>query len=410
MKKALNIFEKKDPLIVFNWKDSETDAEGWTVINSLRGGAAGGGTYMKKGLMREEVVSLAKMMEIRFSILGPSIGGAKSGINFDPDDPRKKDVLKRWFKVISPLLKSYYGTGGGLNIDEKSEMIAMTEEYGIWHPQEGIFNGHFNSNEADKINRIGQLRKGGGKIIEDPLFSPNVNKQYRLTDMISGYGAAEAVKQYYNIYGGNLKEKKAVIYGMGKAGSAAAFYLANYGAKIIGIIDSNGGVINEDGFTLEEIKTLLFTEDREIEGIQELDIINKKIWSIGAEIFVPCTTSVIINQDFVNGLIINGLELISCGENFPFEDSNAFFGPFTEEIDSKVSLIPDFISNCSTTRVFTYFMEDKVQLNDEAIFKDISNTIKKALKKIYDLNPSRINLNRTAFGIAMKYFDTSEKK
>ena len=45
MKDLLNKFENKEPEIVFNWKDAETEAEGWTVINSLRGGAAGGGQY-----------------------------------------------------------------------------------------------------------------------------------------------------------------------------------------------------------------------------------------------------------------------------------------------------------------------------------------------------------------------------
>ena len=42
MKNLLKKFENKEPEVVFNWKDPETDAEGWTVINSLRGGAAGG--------------------------------------------------------------------------------------------------------------------------------------------------------------------------------------------------------------------------------------------------------------------------------------------------------------------------------------------------------------------------------
>ena len=50
MKELLKKYENKEPEIIFNWKDSETEAEGWTVINSLRGGAAGGGTRMRKGL------------------------------------------------------------------------------------------------------------------------------------------------------------------------------------------------------------------------------------------------------------------------------------------------------------------------------------------------------------------------
>jgi hypothetical protein len=42
MKELLEKFENKQPEIVFEWNDSETDAKGWVVINSLRGGAAGG--------------------------------------------------------------------------------------------------------------------------------------------------------------------------------------------------------------------------------------------------------------------------------------------------------------------------------------------------------------------------------
>ena len=50
MKELLKKYEEKEPEIVFHWKDQQTEAEGWTVINSLRGGAAGGGTRMRVGL------------------------------------------------------------------------------------------------------------------------------------------------------------------------------------------------------------------------------------------------------------------------------------------------------------------------------------------------------------------------
>ena len=178
MKELLKKYENKQPEIVFNWKDSETEAEGWTVINSLRGGAAGGGTRMRKGLDKYEVTSLAKTMEVKFTVSGPAIGGAKSGINFDPHDPRKKGVLQRWYKAVAPLLKNYYGTGGDLNVDEIHEVIPITEDSGVWHPQEGVFNGHFKPTEADKINRIGQLRHGVIKVIESDTYSPDVFKKY----------------------------------------------------------------------------------------------------------------------------------------------------------------------------------------------------------------------------------------
>ena len=405
MKDLLQIFENKEPEIVFNWKDPETEAEGWTVINSLRGGAAGGGTRMRKGLDMNEVLSLAKTMEVKFSVSGPAIGGAKSGINFDPNDPRKKGVLQRWYKAVSPLLKSYYGTGGDLNVDEIHEVIPMTEECGVWHPQEGVFNGHFKPTEADKINRIGQLRQGVVKVIENTTFSPNIARKYTVADMITGYGVAQAVRHYYDIYGGNVVGKRAIVQGFGNVGSAAAFYLAEMGAKIVGIIDREGGLINENGFTFEEIRTLFLNKNGNklvAENIIPFEELNAKIWSIGAQIFTPCAASRLVVKSQVDNMIAAGLEVISCGANVPFADKEIFFGPIMEEVDSKVSLIPDFISNCGMARVFAYFMEKKVEMTDESIFSDTSDIIKKAIEKAHALNSDKKNISATAFEIALK--------
>jgi glutamate dehydrogenase/leucine dehydrogenase len=405
MKDLLKKFEDKQPEIVFNWKDAETEAEGWTVINSLRGGAAGGGTRMRKGLDMNEVLSLAKTMEVKFSVSGPAIGGAKSGINFDPNDPRKEGVLKRWYQAVSPLLKNYYGTGGDLNVDEIHEVIPMTEDCGVWHPQEGVFNGHFKPTEADKINRIGQLRQGVIKVIENTKFSPDVNRKYTVADMITGYGVAEAAKHYYNIYGGSIEGKKAIVQGFGNVGSAAAFYLAQMGAKIVGIIDRDGGLINENGFSFEEIRTLFLNKDGNklvAENMMPFEEINEKIWKIEAHIFAPCAASRLVTQSQVDQMIASGLEVISSGANVPFADREIFFGPIMEATDQKISLIPDFIANCGMARVFAYFMEKKVQMTDESIFSDTSDRIRMALEKTYSLNVSKQNISATAFEIALK--------
>lgn len=405
MKDLLKKFENKEPEVVFHWKDAETEAEGWTVINSLRGGAAGGGTRMRKGLDMNEVLSLAKTMEVKFSVSGPAIGGAKSGINFDPNDPRKKDVLQRWYKAVSPLLKSYYGTGGDLNVDEIHEVIPMTEACGVWHPQEGVFNGHFKPTEADKINRIGQLRQGVVKVIENTTFSPDLSKKYTVADMITGYGVAQAVRHFYDIYGGNVQGKKAIVQGFGNVGSAAAFYLAEMGAKVVGIIDRDGGVINENGFTFEEITALFRNKNGNTlvaDNMIPFAEINEKIWSIGAEIFAPCAASRLVTKAQVDSMVAAGLEVISCGANVPFADKEIFFGPIMEEVDSKVSLIPDFISNCGMARVFAYFMEKKVAMTDEAIFNDTSEIIKAAIQKTYDVSSDKKNISARAFEIALK--------
>ena len=136
-----------------------TNAEGWMVINSLRGGAAGGGTRMRLGLTKHEVESLAKTMEVKFTVAGPAIGGAKSGINFDPNDPRKEGVLRRWYTAVKPLLKNYYGTGGDLNIDEIHEVIPITASLGVEHPQEGVLKAILNPIKSRKKKSLSNYKK-----------------------------------------------------------------------------------------------------------------------------------------------------------------------------------------------------------------------------------------------------------
>ncbi len=406
MKDLLEKFENKQPEIVFEWKDPETEAIGWVVINSLRGGAAGGGTRMRVGLDKREVESLAKTMEVKFTVSGPAIGGAKSGINFDPNDPRKKGVLERWYKAVTPLLKHYYGTGGDLNVDEIHEVIPMTEDCGVWHPQEGVFNGHFQPREAQKINRIGQLRHGVIKVIEDEKYSPSISKKYVVADMITGYGVAESVKHYYDIYGGNLKGKRVIIQGWGNVGSAGAYYLAQEGAKIVGIIDIAGGLIKEEGFSFEEIRGLFINKNGNklyAENMLSFAEVNERIWSIEAEVFLPCAASRLITRDQVDQMINSGIEVIAAGANVPFADPEIFFGDIADYTDNNISVIPDFISNCGMARVFAYLMSNDLNVySDDDIFKDTSLIIRKALKRAFMKSSSKTKIAKTAFEIALR--------
>ena len=405
MKELLEKFENKRPEIVFEWKDSETEAEGWVVINSLRGGAAGGGTRMRAGLDKREVESLAKTMEVKFTVAGPPIVGAKSGINFDPKDPRKKEVLKRWYAAVTPLLKHYYGTGGDLNVDEIHEVIPTTEDCGVWHPQEGVFNGHFQPREAQKINRIGQLRHGVLKALEDTSFSPDVNRKYVVADMITGYGVAQSIKHYFDIWGGDVKGKKVIVQGWGNVGSAGAYYLAQQGAKVVGIIDRVGGLINEEGFSFEEIKDLFLNKNGNELSHQSLlsyEDINSKIWDLKADVFIPCAGSRMITKDQFERMEKAGVQVISSGANVPFADPEIFFGPIADLADNSISIIPYFISNCGMARVFAYLMSnDLTEISDSGIFEDTSITIYNALKNTYSKNPKTTGIAKTAFEIAL---------
>jgi glutamate dehydrogenase/leucine dehydrogenase len=403
MLELLKRFEEKRPEIVFEWKDAETDAEGWVVINSLRGGAAGGGTRMRKGLDKREVESLAKTMEIKFTVSGPAIGGAKSGINFDPSDPRKLQVLRRWYKAVLPLLKHYYGTGGDLFIDEIHEVIPITHDFGLLHPQEGVVNGHFKGGDRDRHQRITNLQQGVSKKVEDDNYLPTGSQHLRVADLITGYGVAMSIIHFCNLHGESLSDKRVLVQGWGNVGAAAGFYLASAGATIAGILDKDNGIYRNEGFSKEEVDRLINTRQTALfDGFSGDVLPANEIWSKEFDIFIPAAASRLVTQAQVEELVKNKVQVISCGANVPFADPEIFFGSIARYADERASVIPDFISNCGMARVFAYLMSNPDDLSDKGIFNDVSDIIHNALSNIYKVNKSKTNITKTAFEISLK--------
>ncbi len=256
MLKELENYLNKKPELVFEWNDLESEARGWLVINSLTGGAAGGGTRMRKGCNLAEVEDLAKTMEIKFKVCGPAIGGAKSGIDFDPQDPRKDQVLKRWFRAIRPLLLNYYGTAGDLNIDERKEVRPFLKELGINHPQFGVLEGHFHYPNDIKEEVLSRLQQGCELLVSSPEYNPMPSKaMYSTIDLITGYGVFQSIVSFYRIFKKEtLVGKRVAIQGWGNVGAAAGWYLANAGAQLVFIQDKEGFIMNQQGYSLESVQ------------------------------------------------------------------------------------------------------------------------------------------------------------
>jgi glutamate dehydrogenase/leucine dehydrogenase len=129
---------------------------------------------------------------------------------------------------------------------------------------------------------------------------------------------------------------------------------------------------------------------------------NERIWNIGAEVFIPGAASRLISKDQVDRMIQSGLEVISCGANVPFNDAEIFYGPVYEYADSQVSVIPDFIANCGMARAFAFLMQGNVEISDEAIFGDVSNTVRDALKRTREISGEKTRIAQTAFEIALR--------
>ena len=158
-------------------------------------------------------------------------------------------------------------------------------------------------------------------------------------------------------------------------GVAAAYYLAGQGVRIVGIIDRAGGLLNVAGFGLEEIRALLLARQGNVltaDNLLFFEEMNEKVWSMGADIFIPAASSCLMARSQVEQLLAGSLKIISCGANVPFAGPEIFFGPTGVFADERTAGIPDFIANCGMARVFAYLMETGAEITDQAIFADTS--------------------------------------
>jgi glutamate dehydrogenase/leucine dehydrogenase len=213
------------------------------------------------------------------------------------------------------------------------------------------------------------------------------------------------VVHYYRLYHDGQAGKKAIIQGWGSVGSSAGYYLAQSGVKVIAILDKYGGVINQEGFTPTEIGS--FLEGRhtdKLSGYSQIpfDQMMTEFWHLPADIFVPAAASKLVTKDQINSMIKAGVELIACGANVPFADQENFFGPVAEYADNQLSVIPDFIANCGMARVFAYLMEDEAVISDEAIFRDVSDTVKGALVKACENGCLPTKITQTVYQEALR--------
>lgn len=391
------------PELVVSWSDAETGARGWLVINSTRGGAAGGGTRMRAGLHPREVTYLAKAMELKFALSGPAIGGAKSGIDFDPSDPGRQGVLERWFRAITPLLRERYGTGGDLNVDEMQDVIPTFRKLGLQHPQAGVVRGHFGADDA-AISAI-MARMDCGVVAPVGRHHGVPGMELTVADMITGHGVAAAVRRYYRRQGRPLEGVRVLLEGFGNVGAACALYLARAGARIVGIRDACSILHAADGLDAGEIEDLFRRRTRKL-----LPADHPRVRPVtagpaalpAADVFVCAAISESITSRVLDELEGSGVQVIACGSNQPFRELKIGSTRVAQHADRRFSVLADFVANCGMARAFGYFMEPGAKPAADPVFDAVERTIADALDEVVDrAGGGRTRLLEAALGMGM---------
>lgn len=384
-------FLRRPPELMVEWRDPLTPARGWLIINSLRGGAAGGGTRMRPGVSPREVTYLAKAMELKFALAGPAIGGAKSGIDFDPLDPRKPEVLQRWYTAIRPYLEDRYGTAGDLGVDEVLDVIPAIGRLGIGHPQEGIVRGHLHPARAGLHRIIANLQGG----VEAPVHAARGLEGARITvaDMITGYGVAFTIRHYYERLGRRLQGVRVLLEGFGNVGAACGLYLARWGARLVAIADARSVLLAPEGLDATEVEALIRRREHRLLPSDDPRLIptaeRARFFEPVAEVFVCAAASGSITAETLSHLAGAGVSVIACGANHPFREQRLGSTRIARLADRRFSILPDILANCGMARTFSYLMEEDAEPLAEPIFTAVDRTIRETLDEVLERAAAR---------------------
>lgn len=379
-------FLTKPPRLVVEWTDDATGARGWLVINSLRGGASGGGTRMRKGVTREEVAYLSKSMQMKFAFSGPQIGGAKSGIDFDPRDPRKHEVLRRWFQTVLPYLSTCYGTGGDVNVDHQREVVPLCREMGLRHPQQGVMVGHLGLGPDELDGAVETLHQG----IREPVAEARIWEDgtcMTVSDVITGCGVVDAAAALRRARGGSLEGQRVVIEGFGNVGGSAALYFARAGARVVSLVDGKRAAICEDGFTTEDIEDLLRRRDRGLipDSPWVTDPSERTSgYRVEADMFVPAAISGSVDQKRLLDLRAAGVRAIVCGANQPFRETRLGETDTFEAADAAFDVIPDSVASLGMARAFQHFMATAAGGTPIPVFDAVKDTMVDSVTEIVE--------------------------
>lgn len=249
------------------------------------------------------------------SLTGLPIGGGKGGSDFDPKGKSDNEVMRFCQSFMSELQK-YIGP----NTDVPAGDIGVgAREIGF------LFGQYKRLNAFDAGTLTGKGLNYGGSLTRTEA---------------TGYGVVYFTQEMLQDKGDSLKGKKVTVSGSGNVAIYAIEKAHELGATVIACSDSSGYILDENGINVATVKQL---KEQERKRISEYTthhpnatfVADGDIWSLPADIALPCATQNEINADQAATLVKNGVIAVAEGANMPstldavavFQENSVLFGP-----------------------------------------------------------------------------------
>ncbi|MFF1588202.1 Glu/Leu/Phe/Val dehydrogenase dimerization domain-containing protein [Streptomyces sp. NPDC058286] len=341
------------PLMSLTWTDHVTGRHGYLVVDRLVRGVSSGGLRMRQGCTLDEVAGLARGMTMKEALhYNPQgryipLGGAKGGIDSDPQDPEAYGVLVRYLRAMRPYIESFWTTGEDLGLTQDL-VDRAAEEAGLVSSIQAVYP--LLDDEAAARRRLADA------------FAVDVDG-IGLDELVGGCGVAESVLAALDRAGVPYEGTRVSVQGLGTMGGATARFLARAGLRVVAVADVKGTVANPEGLDVDALlaaRDAYGTVDRSAlrEGDRELP---GDAWlSADAEVLVPAAVSYAV--DAANQEQITARWIV--------EAANMPVLPEAEELLARrsITVLPDVVVNSGTNAWWWWTLFGDIEANADEAF------------------------------------------
>jgi glutamate dehydrogenase (NAD(P)+) len=318
-----------------------------------------GGIRYNESVNEEEVKGLAALMTYKCALVNIPFGGAKGGVSINPSNYTEVQLEKITRRYTSELIKKKF-IGPAIDVP--------APDYGTSAREMAWIVDTFEAFNPEVINAKGCVT---GK----PLSQHGISGRSEATGMGVFFGIREAVNVEEDMEKIDLKPgvkgKTIIVQGFGNVGFYSSKYLKEAGAKIIGVAEFKGGIYDEGGIDVDELKTHL-TSENTLKGYSKGEFIedSKSLLTYDCDILIPAALENQITADNAKDI---KAKIIAEAAN----------GPVTNEaekilLENGVLIIPDLYLNAGGVTV-SYF----------EWLKNLSRVSFGKLEKRYDMEKYR---------------------
>jgi glutamate dehydrogenase (NAD(P)+) len=347
--------------------------EGFRVTHNVARGPAKGGIRYHQDVTLEETKALSMWMTWKCALMGLPFGGAKGGVVVNPKR-LSEDELQRMTRRYTTEIINFIGP----EVDIPAPDVGTGPREMAW-----IFDT-FSMNKGYSV--LGVVT---GKPLEIGGSLGRVEATAR--------GAAFCIREALRKKGEGVADRRIAIQGFGNVGRNLAVILADQGATVVAVSDSNGGVHNANGLDIGA----LVDHKREhgvLEGFQGGDVItNDEVLTVECDVLAPCALEQVITGDNADKV---KAAIVAEGAN----------GPVTPEADQileerGILVLPDVLANAGGV-VVSYF--EWVQGLQEYFWKEsevnakLNDIVTRAFSETWKEHEDRdISMRQAAYAIAV---------